>query len=336
MAGESALFGYCTDIFLYGILTVQTYLYYLAFPKDKWQVKSIVYFVYIVGAMQTAFALRDFYTLFCIEDTERVLLSTAFGPHRFGFMWFTVPVSSALVAVVAQLFYAHRIYTIFRGKVITIIVSILAILQFACGITSAAIVYNPRGPDLSNLSSFVGRLVDGAAWGSVGAICDIVIAVYMSYSLSKQLARAPRTTQDLLTRIKRLVVETGIVTAAMAAAYVFTSIFAFEEPWYLIPGLSLSKLYSNSVLVLLNNRLTILGGRNAPHPESDVALYRRSNASDARDRAVVSGLAFAHSRTAEATLTGDDIHTVGLMSPSGRAPTESSEVGREDKHVQKV
>ncbi|KAF9446770.1 hypothetical protein P691DRAFT_672871, partial [Macrolepiota fuliginosa MF-IS2] len=332
------LFGYCIDIFLYGILTVQTYLYYLAFPKDKWQIKSIVYFVYIVGTMQTAFALRDFYTLFCTEAGDGVLSSGPFSPHRFGFMWFTIPVSSALVAVVAQLFYAHRIYIIFGGKVITIIVSTLAILQFACGITSAATVYNPRGPALFDLSSFVGRVVDGAAWGSIGAICDIVIAVYMSFSiqLSKQLSRAPRTTQVLVTKIKRLIIETGIVTAVMAVTYVFTSIFAVNEPWFMMPGLSLGKLYSNSVLVLLNNRFTILGGRNAPHPESDVVLYRRASVSGVRDRTVVSGLAFAHSHATGTTLTSGGVHTVELTPPLGRMSAEYSEIGEGKKHVQEI
>lgn len=32
--------------------------------------------------------------------------------------------------------------------------------------------------------------------------------------------------------------------------------------WYTIPGLSMSKVYSNSMLALLNNRVTIVGGRN--------------------------------------------------------------------------
>jgi hypothetical protein len=33
-------------------------------------------------------------------------------------------------------------------------------------------------------------------------------------------------------------------------------------PWYLIPGLAMSKIYSNSMLALLNSRVTITGGRS--------------------------------------------------------------------------
>ncbi len=36
--------------------------------------------------------------------------------------------------------------------------------------------------------------------------------------------------------------------------------------WFLTPGLILGKVYSNSMLALLNSRLTIVGGRNTGDP----------------------------------------------------------------------
>ncbi|KAF9451797.1 hypothetical protein P691DRAFT_662504, partial [Macrolepiota fuliginosa MF-IS2] len=268
-------------------------IYYLAFPQDRWQVKSIVYFVYGVGTIQTVFALRDFYILFCILGGN---MPTGHDLRAFGFMWFTIPVSSALVAVVSQLFYAHRIYIISNKKWITTIVSVLAILQFICGVVSAATVYN-TGQDLTNIFGRVGALVNAVIWGYIGMVCDLIIMVYMFRFLSKQLTRASRDTQVSLTKMKRILLETGILTAAMAAAYVIMStLISVFSGWFIILGLSLNKLYGNSILVLLNNRFTIFGGRNAPHPDFDIVSYHRS---DANEGPVMSGTAFAHNRATE-------------------------------------
>ncbi|KAF9443633.1 hypothetical protein P691DRAFT_808695 [Macrolepiota fuliginosa MF-IS2] len=228
--------------------------------------------------MQTAFALRDFYTLFCTSFGN---LSWNINPRRFGFMWFTIPVSDTLVAVIVQLFYAYRIWTISRQKIITVVVSVSAITQFVCGIITAATDYNQVRDDA--VASFAVSLVDIIAWGTVGGLCDVLIAIYMFYFLSKQLSRVPRRTQVPLTRIKRLLLETGILTAAMATGYTALSVLENLRSnwnWFVIPGLSLSKLYSNSMLVLMNNRATITGGRNAPQSDLDVVSFHCSERPD--------------------------------------------------------
>lgn len=71
-------------------------LYYLAFPNDGRWTKAIVYFAYIIGTIQTGFALRDFYVLFCTSEVKLLMEPWNFDTHRFGFMWFTIPVGGAL------------------------------------------------------------------------------------------------------------------------------------------------------------------------------------------------------------------------------------------------
>ncbi|KAJ3561127.1 hypothetical protein NP233_g10388 [Leucocoprinus birnbaumii] len=153
-----AFFGYCFDIILYGLLTVQVYLYYLAFPNHKRTTKATVWFVYAVGSIQTFVALRDFLVMFCEKSPEGYIrLSKEGRPsvlnaptmHTFGLMWLTVPTSSSIVAVTVQLFYAHRMYTISANESVTTCVIILALGQLGCGIFSAATSYgltwfNPR------------------------------------------------------------------------------------------------------------------------------------------------------------------------------------------------
>ncbi|KAF9448374.1 hypothetical protein P691DRAFT_669516, partial [Macrolepiota fuliginosa MF-IS2] len=301
-------------------------LYYLAFPKDRWQVKLIVYFVYVVGTIQTAFALQDFYALFCTPTLREDL-------HVFGFTWFTIPVSGALVAVVAQLFYAYRIYTLSRSKLVTAIVSMLAVSQFISGIFSAATTDNQQvitpGAGVEVLLPFI------SAWGIIGVICDIVIAAYMFHFLSRQLARASRRTQVPLTKIKRLLLETGILTgASLSADQAFT--FRADQA-FMIPGLSLSKLYGNSILVLLNNRFTISGGRNTPHPDFDIASYSCPDATGESQGPVAPGIAFTHANPTETAISDHSggIHAINLTPPSRWVSEESSEIiNRGEKNTQ--
>lgn len=111
------------------------------------------------------------------------------------------------------------------------------------------------------------------------------------------MRRSSRTMQVMVTRIKRLVLETGLLTGkyfdilsisfpraqfnpAAVVATAYPLLFAFLGPRhdeYIIPGLILGKVYSNSILVLLNNRFTIVGGRNEPIFEFEADSYHLSD-----------------------------------------------------------
>ncbi|KAF5364187.1 hypothetical protein D9756_000921 [Leucocoprinus leucothites] len=243
---QLALFGYCFDILLYGFLTVQVYLYHLAFPKDKRLTKIAVYLVYTIGSIQTAFALRDFHELFCIPGAlayvEPNLLSDDTDDsdlHTFGFMWLTIPVSSALVAVTVQLFYAQRIWIISHSKIITLTVAFLALAQLGCGIFSAIVAYGilPPSPGVlitvktrSGIGTIVNMLVSASynniailevtiirkVWSLVGALCDLVIAVFMfvypDFETDKRNIEdnAKVSTQNQATFIRDWAIDRGI------------------------------------------------------------------------------------------------------------------------------
>lgn len=75
--------------------------------------------------------------------------------------------------------------------------------------------------------------------------------------------------------MKRLVFESGVMMAIVAIIYAILSCL-HRNHWYLIPGLALSKISGTGMLILLNNRIVILGGRNTSHAEFDIPAYRQS------------------------------------------------------------
>ncbi len=87
----------------------------------------------------------------------------------------------------------------------------------------------------------------------------------------------------------------------MAVAYALL-LAPFGGNWVMIPGLSLGKLYACSMLVLLNSRFTIIGGRNDLHPTRGIPPeHRRPDAADNAGQGTPHNMVFAHSRVAETT-----------------------------------
>jgi hypothetical protein len=104
--------------------------------------------------------------------------------------------------------------------------------------------------------------------------------------------------------------------------------------WYLLPGLSIDKLYSISMLVLLNNRFIILGGRNSLHPNFDIPSYRRSETekSSGTNSGATRNLAFIHTRpTDTATGVSGGILTIELATHLQRVSEESHVIVVEEK-----
>lgn len=98
----------------------------------------------------------------------------------------------------------------------------------------------------------------------------------------------------------------------MAVVY---AVLVFLTPYGMaISGLSLGKLHATSMLVLLNNRYTILGGRNEPHPDSDILSDRHPDLVGANTGPISSrSSAVAHSHPAETALPSSTVIRSGCI-----------------------
>ncbi|KXN85173.1 hypothetical protein AN958_11595 [Leucoagaricus sp. SymC.cos] len=75
-----------------------------------------------------------------------------------------------------------------------------------------------------------------------------------------------RQLHSRLTRLSQLVIETGMATSTVVIIYtVLLNLSNTQhEVWCLLPALVMGKMYSNSMLALLNHRAMIVGGRHNP------------------------------------------------------------------------
>ncbi|KAJ7480965.1 hypothetical protein FB451DRAFT_1365273 [Mycena latifolia] len=231
---------------LFGMLSLQVYFYYQAFPNDRLAVKCLVYITYIAEVVQTIFLMYDAFAV----------ISSGFqDPMKMHFEWLDVPIISGIVAFIGQSFYAYRVHILSQSWFIPTFIVLISLTScggaFLCGIfilEAGSIL--PKSPKVSAAAG---------AWGTTSALTDILIAFCMTYYLSK---RDPgyRNTRVLVSKVIRLTIETGCLTAVVTVAAGALFFFIPDRIYYATPIALLPTLHANNILVVLNSRFQIVGG----------------------------------------------------------------------------
>ncbi|KAI0046251.1 hypothetical protein FA95DRAFT_1607046 [Auriscalpium vulgare] len=243
------LFGFLFNWGLFGVLSAQTYYYSLHFFADQRPLKSFVYGLYILEIVQTALITQTAFANFGKGwgDLDRL--------HDPGTMWFSVPLTSGLISAAVQSFFAYRIFVLTGSKLLRIVITVTAVLSGGAGVATAIVAHSMARSD-SNIqaTTFPVTLV----WLVGGSLCDLVICICMLnwYLRSRRLGFLQETT-DIMSQILRVSVATGLITAAVAAVDMTMFLVYKHNNFHMCPAIVLGKLYSNSFLVLLNNRYRI-------------------------------------------------------------------------------
>jgi hypothetical protein len=230
---------------LFGALCVQVYIYYLAFANDPLQRKILVYGVYAAELVQTIL-----FTKMAFKQ-----LAAGFGNlqtlDEMGLVWFAVPILSSSVEFVVQVFYAYRIRILAKSNLIPLVVVLFALIQLGGAIGQGIIAHQ-----ITLFSKFLVKktLILTGIWNAGSAVCDIIIAASMTYYLS-QWRTDSKPTQQLVHRLIHLVIETGILTATVAIINLSLFLIPGHPAYWETSIAILGKMYSNTMMVVLNNRI---------------------------------------------------------------------------------
>ncbi|PBK88480.1 hypothetical protein ARMGADRAFT_1167949 [Armillaria gallica] len=247
---------------LFGTLSMQLYLYYLAFPKDRRSIKCLVYGIYIVEFVQTMIVTHDTFASFGYGFGELEALTEVCSS------WLVVPIMDAITASVGQGFYAYRIYILSRSRIVPAFVICVSFTSSVAVIITG--VYMFQASDITKLNDQKTSISLGISAAGY-ALCDIVIAICMTYYLMRHNTSFPQT-RILITKLIRLIIETGSLTAVVALAALIL-FFAFpHQTFYVTPGLVLSELYANTIYMVLNSRFRIIGGRDIYTSSTDMEI----------------------------------------------------------------
>jgi len=256
---------------LLGTLTVQVFIYFFAFPNDHRFSKILVTSIVLAELLQTLGDSRDTIRMF----------GEGWGNPEFldnvGWAWFSVPILGSAIASAGQMFFAWRIYIISNKNLwVPSVIAVVTALQLGAGIWSGIEIC--RAGKFSLLQFDLLR--PPVAWLGATALSDLIIVAGTTFYVLK--GRQPgfrRTTDAVLFRIIRVTVETGLVCALFALVDLSMYVTYQGNNYHLAVCIWLSKVYSNSIMIILNSRASFTHASPTQFSSqmTSVVFHSRSN-----------------------------------------------------------
>ncbi|KAH7335837.1 hypothetical protein B0J17DRAFT_668007 [Rhizoctonia solani] len=235
------LLGTIVNIWLYGIMVTQTAMYYVTFPKDHRWIKMLVAYMFFIDTLNSIFdiGLVWKYTITLFGDFQGILVSS---------WWFNLePLITVMISSSTQGFFAWRIAKLTGHAWMGWAIALSAFIQFAAGLASTIGTFIVR--DFVRFQELRAAVI---TWLGLSALTDIVITCILSWHLHTHRTGFPKT-DDVITRLVRLTVQTGLITTVWATTDLVTYL-CWSHNLHLFFQLPLCKLYTNSLMSTLNSR----------------------------------------------------------------------------------
>ncbi|KAJ7463926.1 hypothetical protein FB451DRAFT_1491954 [Mycena latifolia] len=233
-----------------------------AFPKDRLSTKLLVYSIYTIELVGTILQTHDAFETFGYGFGNFLAATTI----KLG--WLDIPVISGLVAFIGQSFYAYRVYVLSKSWIIPALIMIVSLTSSVSAFLAGAFSFAPD--NVVRLSTPKVTAAVGV-WCGASALSDILIAICMTYYLSNQVTGF-RQTRALLSKLIRITLETGSLTALVAVTNLVVFLAFPNQTYYIIPTVLMARLYPSCMLVVLNSRCQIVGGRGTYLESTDGML----------------------------------------------------------------
>ncbi|KAJ7734332.1 hypothetical protein DFH07DRAFT_928481 [Mycena maculata] len=248
---------------LFGALTVQLYLYYQAFPSDRPYIKSLVYIVYSLQLVQTIITAVDSFAAFGSGFGNYVALT------ELHLSWFSEVIVTSMISLMVQSFYAFRLYSFSKSRIIPVLIVTASLAVSVSGFITA---------QFSHKAGYVTTInnrrtsISAGVWLSGSALIDVIIAVSMTYYLIIR-DTGFRQTHALISKLIRLTIETGALTALAALATLILYLGFPGKGYFILTVNFVPALYANTLLAILNSRLQIVGGRSTYPTSTDIMTF---------------------------------------------------------------
>ncbi|KAJ7851975.1 hypothetical protein B0H13DRAFT_2399066 [Mycena leptocephala] len=232
---------------LFGVATIQAYIYYGRFPKDSGRMKTLVAAVWC----------GEFAHTVCIAISLYNMIITNFGhPENLKVLPPSLLASAfigSLVSFTVQMFFTFRIYALSKHLFIPLICAALSLFRL---VPPNVIVlgFGTSQPVPIFLKQW-GKLFD-AIWAA-SAVNDLLIAGTLVYLLYQRRSNVLERTAAIVDKLIAWTIETGVVTsiASIIMMIVFITLpstFIWMACFVVIP-----RLFSNSLFASLNSRAAL-------------------------------------------------------------------------------
>ncbi|KAI6021793.1 hypothetical protein BKA83DRAFT_408923 [Pisolithus microcarpus] len=258
--GASFIGGIVTAV-LYGITTLQTYLYFMNYPNDDVPTKLFVAAIWALDTTHVTLMCHALY--YYLVSSYGVTTSLAYGVWSL----FASVAVNLTIACAVQAFFTVKIFYLCRPRlrwIVTVPIIITVLLHLGFGIETVVLMFIKK--QLSSLSQLTYYAI--TPFGAALVVSDIFIAVALCLLLreNSSLTVFPRTKQ-LLNILMIYAINRCLLTSLVAIAEVVLWAVNPENSWFMAVDFTIGKLYANSLLASLNSRNFVRRSRNSGDAE---------------------------------------------------------------------
>ncbi|TDL20341.1 hypothetical protein BD410DRAFT_379343 [Rickenella mellea] len=257
------LIGTIISSMLYGVTTIQTFIYFQKSSKDPKYLKSLVTFLWILDSLFMAFNAYSVY--YHVVDNFLNPISLLFTTWAFKCEILLTHISDFIV----RSFFARRIWILSRGNwKLYLPVMTLAVIDVVAGIAfGIRIFFFATFADLHKISWAIYSTL------AINVVADTWTATSLCYLLNRSRRGIKQSkTGSMVSTLMAYCVNTGLLTsifsiacfisyATMPTSFAFVALYA-----------QLSKLYFNALLAMLNARGFIKERINQPEFTGSTSL----------------------------------------------------------------
>ncbi|KAG2040894.1 hypothetical protein BDR03DRAFT_1007671 [Suillus americanus] len=259
---------------LYGITTLQTYLYYVYYPRDTNGLKVLVASIWVIDTLHVSLMCHAlyYYLVTSFGDTDN--LGTG--------VWSLF----LLMAVLVQTYFAFRIChrkhpvsvdllvlnlsgVVTRSSIrwwLTSFLMLIVIAHFAFGLETVILMFIKK--EFSALSDIT--LYAATPFAITAVLSDVFIAASLCILLHGN--RSPfNETNTLVNTLIIYAINRCLLTSVVAVVEVIAFAIIPGSLWFIAIDFVIGKLYANSLLASLNSR-SALRGRS--HTRDDSTSFR--------------------------------------------------------------
>ncbi|KAJ7513158.1 hypothetical protein B0H11DRAFT_1948817 [Mycena galericulata] len=246
------LIGAIAAAILYGIIVLQTYFYFDRYPKDKFGMKALVATLLLLDTMTLIMETHGLYHYLIVNfGNFEVLLVQVWSVQVEALIAYTI-------MLITQGFFITRIWELGGRKWFLPSILILFMLgAFGTALTIVTKVFLFKFWS-SSLLPYMRALV--AANKSLETAADALITASLCYYLHRgQSLAASKQTSWMIRHLMIFAINRGAITTFLQLCYLIAFEAKSDSMAWVAIHVSISKVYTNSVLATLNSRNAIRG-----------------------------------------------------------------------------
>lgn len=257
----AAYIGAMVTLALYGLTTLQTYMYYLYYPKDRVFLKGLVLFVWVIDTVHIVLVCHAmYYYLVTNYGIPETLLDGVWS------LFVSIAIN-LLIAIIVQVYFALRIFRLSGQKIrwwLTGFILVLVFAHFALGMETVVLIFIKK--ELAKLDEIT--LIAAMPFALFAVLSDVAIAASLCVLLNGQKTTFKRT-KALVNTLIVYAINRCLLTSIVAVVEVIAFATSPRSLWFVAIDFVIGKLYANSFLATLNARHSIRQGLSVGNSSSE-------------------------------------------------------------------